>query len=407
MKHFVFSMALLLLAWNSSLAQAILKGKVVDEQNKEVLPGAAVLVAGTTNGTATNLSGEFELKINTTGKVEIIVSYLGYKEKKVSAEITAGETEVINVTLISSNFELQGVTVTGNLQGQAKALNQQLTADNIKNVVAADQIGRFPDPNAAEALQRVPGVNIERDQSESRYVLVRGLAPQFTNISVNGEQIPSPEAGVRFVALDAIPSDQLSSMEISKSLTPDMDGDAIGGSVNLITRMAQSSTPSISGSLVGGYNNLMQRFNWQGSLQYSQRFGKDEKLGLMFNINHYTNRLGSDNWERDIQDDAKAVDEHRLELRDYELTRTRFGSSATIDYKFNPNNQVYFRALYSRFTDREWRRRYVFLPADDEIERLTKDRFEEQAVSSFNLGAKHSFSKFLLDYEVSYAYATQ
>ena len=149
---------------------------------------------------------------------------MGYNDTTLNVTVSAGLTERLNIALPSQTTELSGVTVTGYLQGQAQALNQQKSADNIKNIIAADQIGRFPDPNAAEALQRIPGVNIERDQGEGRYVLVRGLAPQFTNISVNGEQIPSPEADVRFVALDAIPADQLASMEVTKALTPDMDG---------------------------------------------------------------------------------------------------------------------------------------------------------------------------------------
>ncbi|MDJ1482839.1 TonB-dependent receptor [Cytophagaceae bacterium YF14B1] len=398
---------LLWLCWYVGAAQGIIKGKVIDDQNKQPLPGASIIVDGTNAGASANLSGEFELNVFTSGKVDLKISYLGYKPSTVSVEVVSGKVTTVTIPLRNESFEILGVTITGQLQGQARALNQQRTADNIKNVVSADQIGRFPDPNAAEALQRVPGVNIERDQGEGRYVLVRGLSPQFTNISVNGEQIPSPEAGVRYVALDAIPSDQLSSLEVSKSLTPDMDGDAIGGSVNLITRTAQSGITTLNGTLAGGYNNLMKRGNWQGSLQYGQRLGKEEKLGVMLNISHYTNNLGSDNWERDTRDNVAEPEEHRFELRDYELTRTRFGSSATIDYKFNPNHQVYVRGLYSRFTDREWRRRYVFLPADDEVEHITKDRFEAQSVTSINVGANHLFGKFTLDYEGSYSYATQ
>ncbi|HAP62312.1 MAG TPA: TonB-dependent receptor, partial [Cytophagales bacterium] len=94
----------------------------------------------------------------------------------------------------------------------------------------------------------MPGTTLQRDQGEGRYVIVRGLAPQFTNVSINGEQIPSPESGVRYVALDAIPADQLASIEISKALTPDLDGDAVGGSVNLITRRAKSSALEVQGT---------------------------------------------------------------------------------------------------------------------------------------------------------------
>lgn len=379
--------------------QAIIKGKITDVVNQEVLTGATVALAGTNNIAATDVNGEFLIYAK-PGDQQLIVRYLGYRDTTIALQLKANETRSFNIGLSSTYARLSSVVVMGLLQGQAKALNQQKNADNIKNVIAADQIGRFPDPNAAEALQRVPGVNIERDQGEGRYVFVRGLAPQFTNVSVNGEQIPSPEADVRYVALDAIPADQLASIEVSKSLTPDMDGDAVGGSVNLITRTAQSKAPRINASLAGGYNQLMRRANIQGQLQYAQRLGKKEKLGLMLNSSYYHNDLGSDNLERSPQD-------NEVELRDYELTRTRLGLSNTLDYRFNPRHEIYLRGLYSRFTDREWRRRYVFKPEDEEIEKLTKDRFEAQSVTSINLGAKHNFQTFFLNYEAQYAMGRQ
>ncbi len=395
----LFFIPLLLLATAASAQRGIIKGKITDQRSQEALTGATVAVTGTSNAASTDVTGTYQFYVN-AGKVSLTVRYLGYKDTTITVTVVSNELKVLNIAMFSRQQTLKDVVISGYTQGQAKALNQQKNADNIKNIIAADQIGRFPDPNAAEALQRVPGINIERDQGEGRYVSVRGLAPQFTNMSVNGEQIPSPEADVRFVALDAIPSDQLASIEVSKALTPDMDGDAIGGSINLITRTAQSRKAAVSGSFGGGYNNLMGKPNLQGQLQYGQRFGKDEKLGILFNGNYYHNDLGSDNFER-------AVEDNELELRDYSLTRTRLGLSSSLDYKFNSHHEIYFKGLFSRFTDREQRRRYVFKPGDDEIEKLMKDRFESQSVLSLNAGAKHTFKKFFLDYEVQYSYGEQ
>ena len=399
LKMLLFGISFLLLSTVALAQRGILKGRISDQKSKEPLTGATVVVTGTSNAAATNLSGEYQFYVN-SGRVSLTVRYLGYADTTLSVDVKSNELKVLNIALSGRQRNLNNVVITGYTQGQAKALNQQKNADNIKNIVAADQIGRFPDPNAAEALQRVPGINIERDQGEGRYVSVRGLAPQFTNTSVNGEQIPSPEADVRFVALDAIPSDQLASIEVSKALTPDMDGDAIGGSINLITRMAQSRKAEISGSFGGGYNNLMGKPNLQGQLQYGQRLGKDEKFGVLFNGNYYHNDLGSDNYER-------AVEDNEMELRDYALTRTRLGLSSSLDYKFNSHHEIYFKGLYSRFTDREQRNRYVFKPGDEEIEKLKKDRFESQSVLSLNAGAKHTFKTLFLDYEVQYSYGEQ
>ncbi len=383
-------------------ALGAIRGRILDEQMNSVLPGATIMQKGTNNGTTSDVNGEFLLRLP-SGDVEVEVSYIGFKKYTQTVSVPEGGVSEIEIKMSGDATELQNVVITGVLQGQQRALNQQKTADNIKNIVSADQIGRFPDPNVAEALQRVPAVNIERDQGEGRYVLVRGLAPQFTNININGEQIPSPEAGVRYVALDAVPADQLASIEVSKALTPDMDGDAIGGSVNLITRTAKSEDLGVSASALAGYNNISGKSNLQGSLELSKRFFNN-RLGIMVNSSYYETERGSDNWERDGDD---------LELRDYLLTRTRLGLSSTIDYKLNEKSEIYFRTIYNRFTDREVRRRYVFVPSggfpgeDNAIERLTKDRLEKQIVTSFNLGAKHTLSKFNLDYEVSYSEAIQ
>lgn len=383
----------------------IISGRILDEKTEEPLPGASVKVVNGTSGSVTNLQGEFNITLKENAD-QLEIRYLGYETKVINVKIPESEILILgNIGLNQNTVSLNEVVAFGKLDGQQKALNQQKNADNIKNIVAADQIGRFPDPNVAEALQRVPGVNIERDQGEGRYVLVRGLAPQFTNININGEQIPSPEAGVRFVALDAIPADQLASIEVTKALTPDMDGDAIGGSVNLITRTAKSTTPSVSGTLVGGYNNLMQKPNGQGSLQYGQRFGELGKLGFLVNASHYYTDRGSDNWERDGSE---------FELRDYALKRSRTGLSGTIDYNIDANNNLYFRGIYNNFQDREQRKTYLFVPDEDdspfedaEIERASKDRLEKQIVSSFNLGGKHNFSNISFDYEVAYSEAYQ
>ena len=399
------NLLLLFIVMNGFLAfsqEVVIKGRITDQSTGEPLPGATVQVENTASGTVTDVDGEFSLRLP-SGSTNLLIKYLGYEN--LTQEVDAAANTFYDIELPTLNTELQTITVFGNLQGQQKALNQQKNAPNIKSIVAADQIGRFPDPNVAEAIQRIPGTTLQRDQGEGRYVIVRGLAPQFTNISINGEQIPSPEAGVRFVALDAIPADQLSSIEVSKALTPDMDGDAIGGSVNLITRKAKSSDLEIQGTTVGGYNDLMGEPNGQGSLMLGKRFGANQQFGVLINGSHYYTDRGSDNWEREGDE---------VELRDYELRRTRSAASATFDYRINPNNEIYFRAIHNSFTDREWRRRFVLIPnvdespfEDNEIEQLTKDRYERQDITSFNLGGVHRLPGINIDYEFSYSNALQ
>ncbi len=412
MKKFLFFLLNFCFLSAATYAQTgLIVGKIIDEQTGEVLPGASVRLSGTNTGVATNLAGEFSIRVQ-SGSTSITVAYLGYAEQQIDVQVSAGQTSTVEVKMQAATNELRDIIITGQLQGQNRALNQQKNADNIKNIVAADQIARFPDPNVAEALQRVPGVNVARDEGEGRYVLIRGLAPQFTNISINGEQIPSPEDDSRFVALDAIPADQLASMEVTKAITPEMDGDAVGGNVNLITRGATSEEFDLSGTAALEYNNLMKRAGGQFALQASQRVGK---FGWLVNANYYISRRGSDKVEpSDYDFGQEGFPLYTLELRDYEINRDRLGLSTTLDYKFNDNNEVYFRGLFGQLYEVEKRRRIGFLAdriedpdEENEIRKEIKDRPENQGVMSFNLGARHNLPKFRLDYEVAYSRANQ
>jgi len=214
-------------------------GRVMDADRDEYLPGANVFLEGTSYGAATDREGEFIIYNVPSGTYTLMVSYVGYEDY--SAEVTVPEDGGFvghNVKMNVAYLQTDEIVVLGLREGQAKALNQQKTAVNIKNVVAQEQMRRFPDLNTAEVLQRVPAIAIERDQGEGRYVLVRGTEPRLNAITVNGERIASPETEERYVGLDVVSTNQVSSIEVTKTLTPDMDADAIGGAVNLITKSA-------------------------------------------------------------------------------------------------------------------------------------------------------------------------
>lgn len=391
--------------------KSLVKGTVKDDGN-QLLPGVTVKIAGSFSGTATDPRGEYSIFVN-PGKVELEFSFIGNETKIESFDIAAGETKILNVVLVSSVTQLNEVFIVGSLEGQQKALNQQKAADNIKNIVASDQIGRFPDQNSAEALQRVPGINVQRDEGDGRFVLVRGLAPQYTNISVNGEQIPSPDAGARFVALDAIPANQLGSLEVTKALTPDMDGDAIGGSVNLLTQTASSKELQLSASLGMEYNANAEKGTPQGNLSISKRTEND-KFGFIASGSYASSKKKSDRYNFDgWGDDPNGLAE--FVPGDYEITRNRIGLSATLDYKINDKNTIYLRSLYSELKELELRREFQFVGEynedDDvneyEVKKELKDRPENQGVYSFNLGGTSVGSKLKFDYEVAYAKAFQ
>ena len=146
------------------------------------MPGASIKVVGAFNGTSTNLDGEYSF-FTSLDKFEIEVHYLRSRTKKISVEIAAGETKILNIDLEPDATALDEIIVRGSLDGQKKALSQQKASDNLKNIISSDQMGKFPDQNSAESLQRVSGINVQRNEGDGRFVLVLGLAPQFTNIS--------------------------------------------------------------------------------------------------------------------------------------------------------------------------------------------------------------------------------
>jgi TonB-dependent receptor len=364
-----------------------------------------VRLVGTPFTAVTGTRGFYRIADVPPGEYEVEASYLGFDTTTTPVTVVAGEIATADLALPLSGFEDQVTVVAPILEGQAKALNQQKNAANIKNVVSGDQIGSFPDPNAAEAVQRVPGVAIQRDQGEGRYVLVRGTEPRLNAMQINGQRVPSAEGEVREVALDVIPADLLESIEVTKALTPDMWGDSIGGTVNLVTAQAPEKDRFFV-SAAGGYNSIESggasgRFTgmWAG------RFAEDNKAGLVLSGSYFNTDRGSENFE--VEYDDGEIDD--LQYRDYTVNRERWGLNAAFDYRLPGDGIFYVRGLYNNFADQEYRRRKRNRVGDDSIERELKDRLETQEIAAVSLGGRNAIGSGLwtLDYEVAWAYANE
>ena len=407
-----------------------LTGRVVDASTLEPMPGATIQLEGTNTGTITQPDGTFILRNIRTDPVRVIVSFLGYESEVVPCDFRNRNSLNLAIDLDPSATSLDEVRVLGQTDGQTKALLEQRVAVNIKNIVSSEQIVKSPDMNAAEVMQRIPGITVQRDQGEGRYVQLRGTPPELTNFNINGEQIPSPEGGVRYVGLDVIAADQIEFIEVTKVLTPDMDADGIAGNVNIITKTAQDSIPSIAASVAGGYNHLMGTGNQQLQFSYGQRLNR---FGFQMNASYYNNNQGSHNMEYDysrgpILSEAQSGDTaigaenfyilyEDIELRHYTLNRKRIGLSANLDYRLNDRNLFYLRGMYNRFSDNEVRQRvsHSLSDANTQLEyRETglhhdvRDRLIIQDISTVNLGAEHTlFLGSVLDYEVSYSVAKE
>ena len=360
----IMSFSALILFSSGAFAQGSgnIKGQITGAEGG-ALPGASVTIKGTTRGASTNLSGIFELLDVKDGNYTLQVNYMGYKSAEAEVQVSSGKTTVKDFSLTSSNVTLKNVTISAVVEGQQKALNQQRNSDNIKQVVSADLIGRYPDLNVAESMQRLPGVTIGRNSSgEGATIQLRGTPANFTNININGEQILSTqENGQRSVSLDGIPVGLLSSLEVSKTLTPDQDGDAIAGAINLKSPTATSTNLKLSADLGAGYNDLRNSLNGIGNFTIGKRFLADDnnpngKLGVLINGSYYRTKNGYDElnaqvWQQKDFGDGKGDIYFPTDMRYLyvENQRTRKGGSATVDYNFNSTSSITANVIYSDY----------------------------------------------------------
>lgn len=401
-----------------------LYGTVIDNQTKEPLMGASVKLDTFSLGANTRLDGTFIIKKIPQNRVKITVSYIGYQTVEVLHDFSTNTTDNKVIALFQEDVDMEEVIIEAQAKGQVGAFLAQKNAINIKNILSAEQIQAFPDLNAAEALQRIPGITLQRDQGQGRFVQLRGTPPELTNFNVNGEQIPSPEGGVRYVGLDIIAADQIETIEVTKVLTPDMDADGIGGNVNIITKTAEGETPDIRATFAAGYNHLRGTPNYQLQFTYGQRY---DKFGFNINASYFENNQGADNLEYDyvkgpffgsqnLGVDNFLIQYREFQLRHYDLTRTRIGVSPSWDYRFNKNSFIYVRGFYNRFTDDETRRRLIYDLEDalseiyylyGGVERDTRQRTEIQDLATLNIGGEHVVNGIAFDYMFQYAYAQE
>jgi len=430
MKRVLFIFVLMVFATSIFAQKGAIKGSVLDAHGN-YLPFANILVKGTAKGTVSEMNGDYVLSGVKTGKQTLVVSYIGYKDVEMEVEVTDAKTTVVNL-ILSEEMMLEEVIVNSRLEGQSKATNSQKNSINITSVVADEQLDRFPDANIGDALKRLNGVNVQYDQGEARFGNIRGTAPELNAITINGERVPSAEAEIRSVQLDLIPADMIQMVYLTKAITPDMDPDAIGGSVNLVTKSAPYGM-QITGKLGSGYNFVSSKPIYKGSLVLSNRFF-DDKFGIVVGASWHDNNLGSDNieaeWdyvdenENEKFDDGEDVFATNFQQRQYYIQRFRQSYSAALDFKIADNHTLYFNSIYTKRNDWENRYRYEFKDIEwdsDEnayvaelrrqlkfgVEDTKYSRLEDQRMMSFSLGGDHLFGKLKTDWLVAYSAASE
>lgn len=417
----------------------VVRGTILDEIGLG-LPGANITIQGTRLGATSNVAGDFILYNVPAGNQILEIRYLGYENINKEITVTEGMNNSMTFSLQPGVIAGQEVLVLGDrLKGQAKALNQQRSLMNVTNIVAADQIGRFPDANIGDAMKRIPGITMQGDQGEARNIIVRGLAPQLNSVTLNGDRIPSAEGDNRNIQMDLIPSDMIQTIEVNKAITPKMDADAIGGSINLVTRSAPEGF-RLSATGATGYNLLSQKPIWTGAVILGNRFAND-RIGFILSASINDHNFGSDNvegeWENEVESPLTGeditVDPYmgEMDIRTYLVQRVRRSVQGALDFAINDHNTITVRGMYNWRDD--WENRYrlrwrkiepVFEDGTENIigwqgqarrqtkagignDRVDFRRLEDQRVINSSISGDHLFGSLKMDWMASYSKALE
>src|SRR5690348_7110400 len=321
-------------------------GGIVMDASGGTLVGAQVSLEPGGVQAVSDASGQFLLNNLNPGRYTVTVHYVGFAALKQEVNVEAGQTASVKAKLTVESQSLQVLVTAPRAAGEAAAINRERNAENLVQVLPSEVIRSLPNANMADALGRLPGVTLERDEGEGKYVQVRGTEPRLTNTTIDGVNVPSPEGGVRQIKFDAIPADIVESVEINKTLQANMDGDGIGGSVNLVTKTA-GDRPTISLSGGSGYTPILGgRSLAETTGTVGQRFGAEKRFGILVGGSYDWNGRGIDDIEpvSDVAtfgDGSTALWKDAIDVREYRYYRSRWGVAGSADYRLAEGSNVY------------------------------------------------------------------
>ena len=350
-----------------SLWAASIRGKVFDSESGLNLQGVRISVGTIEKTVYSERGGGFRIKNVPDGTYQVTASFVGYPP--MSQTVTITETDAVASLTFDFRADeivsLEEFTIEGSLMGQAKALNIQRSASNIVDVVASDAFGQFVDRNAAEALQRLPGISVEESQGEGKFIIIRGADPSVNSVAVDGVVAATPEEDGRTTALNIISIDQLESIEVTKSWLPDRSANFIGGAVNLITRSALDRGERFASvEYAYGRYEISNRHSYRFSANFGDVLLKNKNLGIQFSFDFSEDNRGSDTlrmgrWGTDVGIDVRdpfppnGFQINEFQLEDFIIKRERKGFSNKLEYTLNDNHSFYFSISRNEFDDDE------------------------------------------------------
>src|ERR1700681_591641 len=390
---------------------------VAKDSSTSTLQGALVQLDPGGKRTVSDSQGQFRITDVVPGDYTLTVSYVGFAPFTKSINVQSGQEINVDALVEVASVSDQVLVTAERAQGEAEAINIERTADNIVQVLPAKVITSLPNTNIADAVGRLPSVTLERDEGEGKYVQIRGTEPRLSNVTINGVHVPSPEAGVRNIKLDTVASDIVDRIEVFKTLLPNQEGDAIGGSVNLVTKIP-GERPTFDFATQGGYTPIQGGRSLSGvSGTVGQRFGKNKNLGVLIGGTYDHNDRGIDDLEP-----SQAIGNLNgrnfayisgEDFRTYQYNRSRYAFDADVDYSFKPGSVIYLKGLYSDFHD--YGSTYVYTPnagnivsnvgaitAFDNTGNMAYREYirrPDQGVYSFLVGGTHDLSATMINHQ--------
>ncbi|HUV68192.1 MAG TPA: TonB-dependent receptor [Terracidiphilus sp.] len=396
----------------SAVAQTATISGTTSDLSSAALAGAEIRLQPTGMRTVSDNQGHFSLAGVAPGKYTLTISYVGFATLQLHVTAAANQVTSIPAVLQVATQSQQVLVTSSQASGDAEAINLERSTSNILDVLPAKVITSLPNTGVAAAVGRLSSVTTERDEGAPKYVQIRGTEPRLSNTTIDGIEVPSPEGGVRNVRLDTIPSDLVDSVQIYKTLEADQPGDAIGGSVNLQTKMA-GEEPTLSVFGTGGFTPIINTVPVGGlGVTAGRRFGVAKKLGVMFSGSFDYNGRGIDDIEPLPIVQAGPAQFSDMDIRQYYYDRRRGGGGLDLEYKLGPNSRLWARSLFSQFDD--WGHRYDYAlstvpnanstnPVGGEHNLYTERRLQGFQIADLILGGDHAAGKWSANWEASVA----
>lgn len=395
---------------SAAAAKSVIVGTVADA-NHEALPGAKIRLEPSNLSTASGIHGDFKLSGIAPATYRLTVSYLGFSPATETVLVTAAQVAHVAVVLQVASQSQEVIVQAPQLRGEAELINLERTTPNILDVLPAKLIASLPNANIADAVGRLPGVTLERDEGEGKYVQLRGTEPRLSNLTVDGVAVPSPEPGVRQIKLDVIPADLVQSVQIFKTLQADQPGNAIGGSVNIQTK-TPGSQPILTLYGNGGFTPIDRTVPvYEFGLTAGQRLGAHQRLGVLFGTSFDYNGRGINDIEPMpviLAGTAMTPAFTSMDVRDYRYDRKRYGMGGDVDYRLGGNSTLWLRGLFSDFEDFGNRYDYALatndtVPGPNLPSFNTERRLGDYQIANVSIGGNHSSGNWVFNWKGSAA----